>query len=152
MLAQKLTCKCSVDEFSTARTKFGLTINIKEHWSSIHTSPGKKVCSPQRHSQQLETQWSQQIHLFQQHLVSEHYYPQRDEWIISRASATCGRLYISVCKKRGFSLQTKQKMYRALVVLTVLYACKAWAMYQHHAKRLNSFNTMCPRKFLNMKW
>ena len=71
---------------------------------------------------------------------------------IARASATFGRLHANVWNKRGISLQTKLKAYRAIVLPTLIYACKTWTVYQRHAKKLNHFHTTCLRKLLNIKW
>ena len=68
------------------------------------------------------------------------------------ASATFGRLHANVWNRRGISLQTKLKVYRAIVLPTLLYACETWTVYQRHAKKLNHFHTTCLRKLLNIKW
>ena len=49
-------------------------------------------------------------------------------------------------------LDTKLKVYRSVVLPTLLYACETWTVYQRHAKRLNHFHTSCPRKHLKIKW
>ena len=66
--------------------------------------------------------------------------------------ATFGRLHANVWNRRGISLQTKLKVYRAIVLPTLLYACETWTVYQRHAKKLNHFHTTCLRKLLNIKW
>ena len=71
---------------------------------------------------------------------------------IARASATFGRLHANVWNRRGISLHTKLKVYRAIVLPTLLYACETWTVYQSHAKKLNHFHTTCLRKLLNIKW
>ncbi|KAI0229585.1 hypothetical protein LSAT2_019978, partial [Lamellibrachia satsuma] len=71
---------------------------------------------------------------------------------IARASATFCRLHANVWNRRGISLQTKLKVYRAIVLPTLLYACETWTVYQRHAKKLNHFHTTCLRKLLNIKW
>ena len=45
---------------------------------------------------------------------------------------------------------TKLKVYKAVVVPTLLYACETWTVYQRHAKRLVHFH--CLRKLLKIKW
>ena len=47
---------------------------------------------------------------------------------------------------------TKLKVYKAVVLPTLLYACETWTVYQRHAKRLNHFHTTCLRKLLKIKW
>ena len=58
----------------------------------------------------------------------------------------------SVWDQRGIRLGTKLKIYKAVVLPTLLYACETWTVYQRHAKRLNHFHTSCLGKLLNIKW
>ena len=44
------------------------------------------------------------------------------------------------------------KVYKAVVLPTLLYASETWTGYQWHAKRLNQFHTSCLRKLLKIKW
>ena len=44
------------------------------------------------------------------------------------------------------------KVYKAVVLPTLLYACETWTVYQRHAKRLNRFHLRCLRKLLKIKW
>ena len=45
---------------------------------------------------------------------------------------------------------TKLKVYRSVVLPTLLYACETWTVYQQHAKSLNHFHTSCLRKLLKI--
>ena len=58
----------------------------------------------------------------------------------------------SVRDRTGIKLDTKLKVYKAVVLPTLLYACETWGVYQRHAKRLNHFHTSCLRKLLKVKW
>ena len=58
----------------------------------------------------------------------------------------------SVWDRSGIRLDIKLKVYKAVVLLTLLYACETWTDYQRHAKRLNHFHTSCLRKLLKIKW
>ena len=71
---------------------------------------------------------------------------------IAKASAAFGRLRGSVWDRRGIRLDTKLKVYKAVVLPTLLYACEMWTVYQQHAKRQNHFCTSCLRKLLKIKW
>ena len=70
---------------------------------------------------------------------------------IAKASAAFGRLHGSVWNRSGIRLDTKLKVYKAVVLPTLLYACETWTVYQRHAKRLN-FQASCLRKLLKIKW
>ena len=54
--------------------------------------------------------------------------------------------------RRGISIDTKLKVYKAVVLPTLLYGCESWTVYQRHAKKLNHFHTTCLRKLLNVHW
>ena len=71
---------------------------------------------------------------------------------IAKASATFGRLHTNVWNRRGISLQTKLKVYRAIGLPMLLCTCKTWTVYQLHARKLNHFHTTCLRKLLHIKW
>ena len=71
---------------------------------------------------------------------------------IAQASAAFGRLRGSIWDRSGIRLDTKLKVYRSVVLPTLLYACETWTVYQRHAKRLNHFHTSCLRKLLKIKW
>ena len=66
---------------------------------------------------------------------------------IAKASVAFGRLRANV-----WELDTKLKVYKAVVLPTLLYACETWTVYQRHAKRLNHFHLSCLRKLLKIKW
>ena len=72
--------------------------------------------------------------------------------IFAKASAAFGRLRGSIWDRSGIRLDTKLKVYRSVVLPTLLYACGTWTIYQRHAKRLNHFHTSCLRKLLKIKW
>ena len=71
---------------------------------------------------------------------------------IAKASAAFGRLRGSIWDRSGIKLDTKLKVYRSVVLPTLLYACETWTVYQRHAERLNHFHTSCLRKLLKIKW
>ena len=70
---------------------------------------------------------------------------------IAKASAAFGQLRGSIWDRSGIRLNTKLKVYRSVVLPTLLYACKTWTVYQRHAKGLNHFYTSCLRKLLKIK-
>ena len=71
---------------------------------------------------------------------------------IAKASAAFGRLRGSVLDRSRIRLDTKLKVYKTVVLPTLLYACETWTVYQRHAKRLNYFHISCLRKLLKIKW
>ena len=72
--------------------------------------------------------------------------------MIAKASAAFVRLRGKVWDRSGIRLDTKLKVYRAVVLPTPLYTCETCTVYQRHAKRLNHFHTSCLGKLLKIKW
>ena len=50
------------------------------------------------------------------------------------------------------SQETKLKVYMAVVLTVLLYACESSIVYSRHARKLNHFHTKCLRTILNIKW
>ena len=70
----------------------------------------------------------------------------------AKASVAFGRLRTNVWERNGIRLDTKLKVYKAVVLPTLLYACETWTVYQRHAKKLNHFHLSCLRKLLKIRW
>ena len=66
----------------------------------------------------------------------------------AKASVAFGRLRTNVWERNGIRLDTKLKVYKAVVLPTHSYACETWTVYQRHAKKLNHFHLSCLRKIL----
>ena len=72
--------------------------------------------------------------------------------ILSKATSAFGRLGKKVWDRRGLSQETKPKVYMAVVLTVLLYACELWIVYSGHARKLNHFHTKCLRISLSINW
>ena len=70
---------------------------------------------------------------------------------LAKASAAFGRLYNKVWNRKGIRFQTKIKVYKAIVVPTLLNGSEIWTVYRRHANKLNHFRTVSLMKLL-IKW
>ena len=70
----------------------------------------------------------------------------------AKASVAFGRLRTNVWERNGIRLDTKLKVYKAVVLPTLLYACETWTVYQRHAKKHTHFHLSCLRKLLKIRW
>ena len=70
----------------------------------------------------------------------------------AKASVAFGRLRTNAWERNGIRLDTKLKVYKAVVLPTLLYACETWTVYQRHAKKLNHFHLSCLKKLLKIRW
>ncbi|KAJ1109357.1 hypothetical protein NDU88_006719 [Pleurodeles waltl] len=71
---------------------------------------------------------------------------------ITKASSAFRWLWESVWERRSINLSTKLKMYKAVILPTLVYACETWTVYKRHAKKLNCFHMNCSRRLLKMTW
>ena len=62
-----------------------------------------------------------------------------------------GRLRANVWERNGIKLDTNLKVYKAVVLPTLLYAYETWTVYQRHAERLNHFHLLF-EKAVKIKW
>ena len=71
---------------------------------------------------------------------------------LAKASAAFGRLQENVWYRRGITRRTKIKVYKDVVLTTLLYGCETWTVYKRHARKLNHFHTTSLRRLLGIVW
>ena len=142
----------SMDCLAAACTDFGLTISTKKTEVMHQPAPGALYTEPliSVNGKQLKA-----VEKFVYLGSTLSRVANIDEEVMHRVahgSAVFGRLRTSVWERRGLSLQTKLKVYRAAVLPSLLYACETWTVYSRHAKQLNAFHMRCLRRLLNIRW
>ena len=138
-----------VDQISDSCDSYDLTISIKKTEVVYQPAPGKEPTITVK-GQRLQvvdkftylgSTFSRVVH-FDDEVNAR----------IAKAGAAFGRLRGSIWDRSGIRLDTKLKVYRSIVLPTLLYACETWTVYQRHDKRLNHFHTSCLTKLLKIKW
>ena len=71
---------------------------------------------------------------------------------ISKASQALGRLRNKVLSQHNIRLQTKLKVYNAVVLPSLLYGCESWTLYRRHIKKLENFHMRALRSILAIRW
>ncbi|BHF71432.1 hypothetical protein SprV_0401449000 [Sparganum proliferum] len=71
---------------------------------------------------------------------------------ISKASQGFGRLQSTVWNRHGLQLSTKLKMYKAVILPTLLYGAETWTVYTKQARRLDHFHLSCLLRILRLRW
>ena len=71
---------------------------------------------------------------------------------IAKASSSFGRLKKTVWERRGISQRNKIKVYRAVVLTTLLYGCETWTVYRRCEKQLQQFHLRCLRNIFKIRW
>ena len=140
-----------VDQVSDTCDSYDLTISIKKTELVYQPAPGKPYKEPTLTVKGQRLQVADKFTYIGSTLSRVVHIDDKVNARIAKASAAFVRLRGSVWDRSGIRLDTKLKIYKAVVLPTLLYACETWTVYQRHAKRLNHFHTSCLRKLLKIK-
>ena len=142
----------STGKFAKACHNFGLMISTKKTEVMHQAAPGKTYTEP---NITINGQQPNAVDKFtylgstlSRNIVIDDEVNAR----LAKASAAFGRLHKNVWNKRGITLEMKIKVYQVIVLMTLLYGCELWMVYQCHTRKLNHFHTTCLREFLDIKW
>ena len=141
-----------VDQVSDSCDSFDLTISIKNTVVVYQLAPGKPYKEPTITVKGQRLQVEDKFTYLGSTLSRVMHIDDEVSARFAKASVAFGRLRGSVSDRSGTKLDTKLKVYKAVVLPTLLYARETWTVYQRHAKRLNHFHTSCLRKRLRIKW
>ena len=140
-----------VDQVSDSCDSYDLTISIKKTEVVYQPAPGKPYKEPTITVKGQRLQMVDKFTYLGSTLSRVVHIDDDVNARIAKASAAFGWLRGSILDRSGIRLDTKLKVYRSVVLPTLLYACETWTVYQRHAKRLNHFHTSCLRKLLKIK-
>ena len=72
---------------------------------------------------------------------------------ISKASRTFSSLYSVIWCRKRLKVETKLRLFKAVVLATLLYGCETWVLLATHLRRLQSFVMRCLRVILGVsRW
>nr|VZI51123.1 unnamed protein product [Spirometra erinaceieuropaei] len=71
---------------------------------------------------------------------------------ISKASQAFTRLQNTFWNRHGLQLSMKLKMYRAVILPTLLYGAETWTVYMNQACRPSHFHFSFLRRILKLRW
>lgn len=71
---------------------------------------------------------------------------------IAKASSSFGRLHQRLWNNHHVSLKVKGKIYRAIVISTLLYGAESWTVYRSHVKKLHAFMMRHLRTIMKVTW
>jgi len=142
----------SMDKFSAACDNFGLTISTKKTEVMYQPSPSTPYQEPAIMVKGQKLQAVDQFTYLGSTLSRAVNIDAEVSNRLAKASSAYGRLRINVWDRRGISTTTKLKVYSAVVLTALLFACESWTVYQRHARQLNHFHMTCLRRILKIKW
>uniref|UniRef100_A0A3B3HTA8 Reverse transcriptase domain-containing protein n=1 Tax=Oryzias latipes TaxID=8090 RepID=A0A3B3HTA8_ORYLA len=71
---------------------------------------------------------------------------------IQSAASAFGKLRSRLWDQRGIHLKTKIKVYRAIIMPTLLYSSETWTTYKRHIKSLYKVQQRHLRQLMNISW
>ena len=71
---------------------------------------------------------------------------------MAKASASFGRLRQRLWNNHHVSMRVKGKIYRAIVLSTLLYGAEAWTVYRRQVKKLHAFMMRHLRSIMRITW
>lgn len=75
-----------------------------------------------------------------------------DSWIARASLLSIWEGWKEGIREEKPRLPMKLKVYRAIVLTSMLYIYETWTAYQHHAMKLNHFYLNCLGKILKITW
>ena len=112
------------DSFSNATKLFGLTISIKKTEVLYQPAPGTRPTPPQIKIDGAELKNVDQFKYLGSTMSSDGTLDKEIVARISKASQSMGRLRSRVLKNRNIRLLTKIKVYKSVVLTSLLYGCE----------------------------
>nr|VZI38644.1 unnamed protein product [Spirometra erinaceieuropaei] len=157
--ALNTTCEAdmqrSMDLFSAACENFGLVINTQKT-VVMHQPPPNSATAPNAPPQiNVNGNQLQVVENFPYLGSTLSHNTKIDDEVasrISKASQAFGRLRSTVWNRHGLQLSTKLKMYKAVILPTLLYGAETWTVYTRQVRRLNHFHLSCLRRILRLNW
>nr|VZI49744.1 unnamed protein product [Spirometra erinaceieuropaei] len=144
----------SMDLFSAACENFRLVINTQKT-VVMHQPPPNSVTAPNAPQINVNGTQLQVVDNFPYLGSTLSRNTKIDDEVANRtskASQAFGRLQSTVWNRHGLQLSTKLKMYRAVILPTLLYGAETWTVYTRQARRLNHFHLRCLRRILRLNW
>nr|VZI42020.1 unnamed protein product [Spirometra erinaceieuropaei] len=144
----------SMDLFSAACENFGLVINTQKT-VVMHQPPPNSATTPDAPQINVNGTQLQVVENFPYLGSTLSLNTKINDEVanrISKASQAFGRLHSTVWNRHGLQLSTKLKMYKAVILPTLLYGAETWTVYTRQARRLNHFHLSCLRRILRLNW
>ena len=70
---------------------------------------------------------------------------------LNKASVAFGSFTGQLWNEHGIVIVTKVKVYRAVIIATLLYGCETWTLYRRHIRQLDRMHMCCLRNIANGK-
>ncbi|BHF65234.1 hypothetical protein SprV_0200824400 [Sparganum proliferum] len=131
----------SMDLFSAACENFGLVINTQKT-VVMHQPPPNSATPPN----------APQISVNGTHLQVVENFPYLGSTLSGNTKIDDEVANRNLKNRHGLQLSTKLKVYKAVILSTLLCGAETWTVYTKQAHRLNHFHLSCLRRILRLNW
>ena len=140
-----------VDAFSGASKKFGLKVDIKKtevmyQLNSTRTREEDIMVDGNKLNSVLE------FTCLGSTISSSGCIDDKIHRRMAKAGASFGRLHQRLCNNHHVSMRVKGKIYRAIVLSTLLYGAEAWTVYRRQVIKLHAFMMPHLRSIMRITW
>ena len=138
--------------FADASRLFGLEVSLKKTEVLHQPAPHEDDHQPHITIGNTELKTTQQFTYLGCTISSDARVDKEIDNRLSKANSSFGRLYKRVWNNKHLKTQTKIRVYRAVVLTTLLYGSETWVTYRSHIRLLERFHQRCLRTILNIHW
>ena len=141
-----------VDHFSEASKAFGLTISLKKTEVLFQPAPLQNYTPPHITIDGTTLNSVEHFTYLGSVMSNDATIDKGLNNQLSKASSSFGRLYKRVWNSHSLRLTTKIKVYRAVVISTLIYGAETWTLYRRQVRLLERFHQRCLRSIQKIKW
>ena len=141
-----------VNKFSENSHLFGLTISLGKTEVLFQPAPASVAHRPIISTDGTQLKTVDDFNYFGSVISSDGSLNKEVSIRICKASQALDRLKTRVLSQHNIRQSTKLKVYRAVVLTSLLYGCETWTLYRRHLKQPARFHMRSLRTTLNIKW
>ena len=140
-----------VDAFANASSKFGLKINIKK--TEVMFQPNSTMTMEEDINVGETTLTHVKEFTYLGSIIASNGHIEAElQKRMSKASMSFGRLRERLWNNHNVSIRVKGKIYRAIILSTLLYGAETWTVYRRHVKKLHAFMMRHLRSIMKIRW
>ena len=141
-----------LNSFSDASKQFGLSISLEKTEVLFQRAPNSVAPQPAIFIDDVELKVVDSFKYLESMISVDGSLDKEIAYRISKASQALGRLRNKLLNHHNVTLATKLKVYRAVVLSSLLYGCETWTVYRRHLKQLERFHQRALRSILGIRW
>ena len=140
-----------IDALANASSKFGLKINIKK--TEVMFQPNFTVTMEEDiNVNETTLNHVKEFTYLGSIIASDGHIEAELQNKMSKACMSFGGLRERLWNNHNVSIRVKRKIYRAIILSTLLYGAEPWTVYRRHVKKLHAFMMTHLRSIMKIRW